>query len=263
MIKWTTPRVKCTIPPDLPLDYVLVTFKQGCVAIEKKVMSEQIEEGIFYIDFTQEETSQFNIGLGVDVQINIMSGSTRLASRILKVNATKNLHDEVIGDSPETILEITENGIYSVNGYNKVNVNVEGIQPTGSLEISENGVYDITNYAEVDVNIPSKTKYVIYDVICTNENISQEFGGVWFNGIVADLSKTYKVDFKGKTYSLDYQLDNTNYLSCPVDEIDTCEDMVLIDFNQNLYSNKWFYHMSYDEAVLPNIDDEILIYYEE
>lgn len=97
MIKWTTPRVKCTIPPDLPLDYVLVTFKQGSIVIEKKVTSEQIEEGVFYINFTQEETSQFNIGLGVDVQINIMSGSTRLASRILKVTATKNLHDEFIG----------------------------------------------------------------------------------------------------------------------------------------------------------------------
>ena len=98
MIKWTTPRVKCSIPPDLPLDYVLVTFKQGSVAIEKKVMSAQIEDGTFFIDFTQEETSQFNIGLSIDVQINIMSGSTRLASRILKVTATKNLHDELIGD---------------------------------------------------------------------------------------------------------------------------------------------------------------------
>lgn len=96
MIKWTTPRVKCSIPPDLPLDYVLVTFKQGSIVIEKKVMSEQIEEGVFYIEFTQEETSQFNIGLSVDVQINIMSGSTRLASRILKVAATNNLHDEFI-----------------------------------------------------------------------------------------------------------------------------------------------------------------------
>lgn len=97
MIKWTTPRVKCSIPPDLPLDYVLVTFKQGAIVVEKTVVAEQIEDGVFYIDFTQEETSQFNVGLGVDVQINIMSGSTRLASRILKVTATKNLHDEFIG----------------------------------------------------------------------------------------------------------------------------------------------------------------------
>ena len=97
MIKWTTPNVTCSIPPDLPLDYVVVTFKQGTVVIEKTVVAEQIEEGVFHITFTQEETSQFNVGQKVEAQVNIMSGSTRLASRILEISATKNLHDEFIG----------------------------------------------------------------------------------------------------------------------------------------------------------------------
>lgn len=96
MIKWTTPRVKCTIPSDLPLDYVLLTLKQNSLVMEKTIPAEEITDGIFYVTFTQEETSQFNIGYPIEVQINIMSGSTRMASRILQVAATTNLHNEVI-----------------------------------------------------------------------------------------------------------------------------------------------------------------------
>lgn len=96
MIKWTTPRVKCTIPEDLPLDYVLLTLKQNSLVMEKTIPAEEITDGIFYVVFTQEETSRFNIGFPIEVQVNIMSGSTRLASRILQVTATNNLHDEVI-----------------------------------------------------------------------------------------------------------------------------------------------------------------------
>ena len=100
MIKWTTPRVKCTIPSALPCDYVLLTLKQNAIKMEKKIPAEEIDfmTGVFYVDFTQEETSQFNIGFDIEVQVNIMSGSTRLASRILKVTPTKNLHDEVIDE---------------------------------------------------------------------------------------------------------------------------------------------------------------------
>ena len=96
MIKWTTPRVKCTIPADLPLDYVLLTMKQDSIKLEKKIMADQIEDGVFYVTFTQEETSMFDLWKEIQVQVNIMSGSTRMASRILIVTATHNLHNEVI-----------------------------------------------------------------------------------------------------------------------------------------------------------------------
>lgn len=96
MVKWTTPTVKCTIPEDLPLDYLLLTLKQDATMIEKKVMANEIEDGVFYVTFTQEETSLFDFGKKIKVQVNIMSGSTRLASRILEIVATCNLHEGVI-----------------------------------------------------------------------------------------------------------------------------------------------------------------------
>ena len=96
MIKWTTPTVKCMIPPDLPLDYVLLTLKQCAVVIEKRINQDQIKDGIFYVNFTQEETSLFDFGKKIQVQVNIMSGATRLASRILEITATNNLHCGVI-----------------------------------------------------------------------------------------------------------------------------------------------------------------------
>lgn len=96
MIKWTTPRVKCTIPNDLPLDYVLLTMKQGEVIIEKTIQPAEIEDGVFYVTFTQEETSMFDLLKDINVQVNIMSGSTRMASRILTITATHNLHNEII-----------------------------------------------------------------------------------------------------------------------------------------------------------------------
>lgn len=96
MIKWTTPTIKCTIPADLPLDYVLLTMKQNSTILEKKIPSVDIEDGVFYVTFEQKETAMFDINYDIGVQVNIMSGSTRLASRILNVRPTHNLHNEVI-----------------------------------------------------------------------------------------------------------------------------------------------------------------------
>ena len=98
MIKWTTPTVKCSIPPELPLDYVLLTLKQREIKLEKKIDAPEIEDGVFYVRFTQEETSMFNIGYNIEAQVNIMSGSTRLASRKLTITPTDNLHNEVIDE---------------------------------------------------------------------------------------------------------------------------------------------------------------------
>lgn len=125
MIKWTTPRLKCSIPPELPLDYVLLTLSQGGTKIERTIDASQLEDGIFCVTLTQEETALFNLGYSINAQVNIMSGSTRLASKILNLTATKNLHDEVIGDEEIRVLDIAENGIYDVSAYEKVNVNVE------------------------------------------------------------------------------------------------------------------------------------------
>lgn len=155
MIKRTTPRIKCTIPPDMPLDYVLLTFKQNGIKLEKKILAGNIEDGVFYVTLTQEESQQFKIGFPIEVQVNIMSGSTRLASRVLQIEATKNLHDEIIGDDPGgQTLEITENGKYATEGYQFVDVHVQGTSPTGTLEIDTNGEYDVVDFAKVNVQVP-------------------------------------------------------------------------------------------------------------
>lgn len=137
MIKWTTPRLKCTIPQDLPLDYVLLTLKQGAVVLEKKILNQEIEDGIFYVTLSQEETSLFNVGLSINAQVNIMSGDTRLASRVLNLTATKNLHDEEIGEGDIRTLEILENGTYDVTAYDRVVVNITPPTPTETVLIED------------------------------------------------------------------------------------------------------------------------------
>lgn len=95
MIKWTTPTLKCTIPSELIFDYILLTIKQGNTKIEKTIQSSEVSEGEFNVTFTQEETGQLSKGK-VEVQLNLMNGITRLATSIVELELTKNLHDEVI-----------------------------------------------------------------------------------------------------------------------------------------------------------------------
>lgn len=98
MIKWTTPTLKCTIPSDLVFDYILLTLKQGNTVIEKEIQSSEVEEGVFNVFFTQEETGQLAKGR-VEAQLNIMNGNTRLATNIVELMLNKNLHDEVIDEA--------------------------------------------------------------------------------------------------------------------------------------------------------------------
>lgn len=96
MIKWTTPTLKCTIPSDLQLDYVLLTLKQNNTAIEKRIESSEITDGVFEVYFEQEETGQFLKNSLIKAQLNIMYGETRLATNIVELKIVENLHDEVL-----------------------------------------------------------------------------------------------------------------------------------------------------------------------
>ena len=96
MIKWTTPTLKCTIPSDLQLDYVLLTLKQNNTAIEKRIESSEITDGVFEVYFEQEETGQFLKNSLIKAQLNIMHGETRLATNIVELKIVENLHDEVL-----------------------------------------------------------------------------------------------------------------------------------------------------------------------
>lgn len=96
MIKWTTPTLKCTLPSDLVFDYVLLTLKQNKVKIEKRVEYAEVVDGVFYVTFTQEETSRFSISYDVEAQLNVMNGETRLATNIIKMEVGENLYDKLL-----------------------------------------------------------------------------------------------------------------------------------------------------------------------
>ena len=98
MIKWTTPNLKITIPSDIEFDYLLLTLKQGNNLIEKRVESNEIEDGTFLVNYTQEETGSLIRNSKIQAQINFMAGDTRMATNIVELMITENLHDEVIED---------------------------------------------------------------------------------------------------------------------------------------------------------------------
>ena len=81
---------------DLEFDYVLVTIKSECAVIERKVMYEDVTEGLFQIELTQAETGALGTNVGVEMELNIMAGSNRIPSTIKRITLGKNLHDEVI-----------------------------------------------------------------------------------------------------------------------------------------------------------------------
>lgn len=97
MIKWTTPTLKCTIPNDLTFEYLIITFLQNTKKIiEKRIDYSDVTDGSFEITLSQEETGMFYKDVAIEVQLNIMQGETRMATNIVQLIITKNLHDEEI-----------------------------------------------------------------------------------------------------------------------------------------------------------------------
>lgn len=99
MIKWTTPNLKCTIPQNLEFDYILLTLMQSSVEgikLEKRIESEEVTDGVFMVNFSQEETGMFAHDKTIEAQLNIIAGDMRMATNIVKLQMSKNLHNEVI-----------------------------------------------------------------------------------------------------------------------------------------------------------------------
>lgn len=126
MTKWTTPTLEMTIPEGLDFDWLLLTFEQQNYKVEKIVDGSAIVDNKFYVTFTQEETSKFKVNSKVEVQINMMNGTERIATLIDELSVSKNLHDSYIDPSTPSVLEITENGTYDVSKYSTINVNIGG-----------------------------------------------------------------------------------------------------------------------------------------
>lgn len=99
MIKWTTPTMECSIPSDIVCDYVILSLRQGDVLIEKTVQSSDIVDGAFSVTLTQSETGQLvpsNLYTQVEAQLNIIKDSTRIATNIVILEVSDNLHDQSI-----------------------------------------------------------------------------------------------------------------------------------------------------------------------
>lgn len=99
MIQWTTPTLTCTIPEGLECDYVILTLMQGSTKVEKQIAAADISDNQFEVTLTQAETGQFektNLYSVIEAQLNIVKGTTRLATNIVQLSLTKNLHDEAI-----------------------------------------------------------------------------------------------------------------------------------------------------------------------
>lgn len=94
MIKWTTPTLKCTIPSGIEFDYILLTLVQDDVMIEKTITD--VIDDTFTVFFTQEETSQFSFYKKIQAQLNIINGGVRMATNIVELGMSKNLHDSLI-----------------------------------------------------------------------------------------------------------------------------------------------------------------------
>lgn len=104
MILFTTPTLvmrllkpdKKTVYTDLVFDYVLVTLTSGGTIIEKEIPYEQTSEGVFTVDYTQEETGRLTVGSACEIQLNVMYGNKRIASCTKRLVVHKNLHKAVI-----------------------------------------------------------------------------------------------------------------------------------------------------------------------
>lgn len=96
MIKWTTPSLTCTVPDGIEYEYIVFTLSQNDIKVEKTIQAEDVVDNKFTVTLTQTETSQFNIAYKVEAQLNIMHGNTRLATNIVELQMSKNLHNEEI-----------------------------------------------------------------------------------------------------------------------------------------------------------------------
>lgn len=102
MRKFTTPTLNITIKrksgevaSDLVFDYLIFTLKTGDKRLDKRIDFAEVEEGIFKVRFTQEETGAFT-GMQARAEINFFEGSTRVGTLIKSINLDENLIDEVI-----------------------------------------------------------------------------------------------------------------------------------------------------------------------
>lgn len=103
MRAYTTPTLNITIKrkdgtaaTDLDFTYLIFTLKGGKVRIDKRIEVADVEDGVFTVTLTQEETGSLPSRGTVFAEINFFSGSTRTATLIKQLDIDDNLIDEVV-----------------------------------------------------------------------------------------------------------------------------------------------------------------------
>lgn len=85
-----------SVASDLEFDFLIFTMTSKTYKIEKRVEASEVEEGKFYIRFTQEETGALDDKEIFEMQINIMLNDDRIGTDIKRGEVERNLHNEVI-----------------------------------------------------------------------------------------------------------------------------------------------------------------------
>lgn len=103
MRQYTTPTLNITlkykdgtVASDLEFDYLVFSLRSACYKIDRKIQKESVEEGVFSVTFTQEETSKMKLNDNVEMELNFFKGQTRFATNIQQMKIDRNLLQEII-----------------------------------------------------------------------------------------------------------------------------------------------------------------------
>lgn len=105
MRQYTTPTLNITIrykngeiATDLEFEYLVFSLRSECKKIDRIIEKKQVVDGVFTVTFTQEETAKFKIGQSIEMELNFYDNGERFASNIRRMEVSKNLLNEVIGN---------------------------------------------------------------------------------------------------------------------------------------------------------------------
>lgn len=85
-----------SVATDLEFEYLIFTLRGCNTRLDKRVDASEVEEGVFSLTLTQEETGAFPEGATVRAEINFFNGNKRLGTLIKALSLEENLIDEVV-----------------------------------------------------------------------------------------------------------------------------------------------------------------------
>lgn len=101
--QFTTPTLNITlkhkdgiVADDLVFDYLIFSLRNACYRIDRTIQFENVVEGVFQVEFTQEETSRMKLNDVVEMEINFFKNDKRFATNIKQMIVDRNLLNEVI-----------------------------------------------------------------------------------------------------------------------------------------------------------------------